>query len=173
MQVFFYSFYFFTSFSVFSFTTSLDKSDGIVYNQKAIVKHMTLHYDFGGGAMAKNMRVAYLLDFYGDLLTDKQKDSIDQYYNDDLSLGEIAADLGITRQGVRDNIKRGEAVLFEMEEKLGLAARFSEIKKGLETIRKSVDVIDQKNMRVYRSNEINDSIKVILKELDKLDKLNQ
>lgn len=123
--------------------------------------------------MAKDMRVAYLLDFYGELLTDKQRDSIDQYYNDDLSLGEIAADLGITRQGVRDNIKRGEAILFEMEEKLGLAGKFAEIKNGLAAVRNAVDVIDQKNMKVYRSNIINDSIKTILKELDKLDQLNQ
>ena len=58
--------------------------------------------------MAKNMKVALLLDFYGDLLTEKQRDSLEFYYNDDLSLGEIAANLGISRQGVRDNIKRAE-----------------------------------------------------------------
>ncbi len=122
--------------------------------------------------MAKNMKVAYLLDFYGDLLTDKQRDSLEFYYNDDLSLGEIAANLGISRQGVRDNIKRAEAVLFDMEEKLRLAERFSEIRAGLLSVRKEIDIIDNKNMKVYRSNEINESIKVILKELDKLDKLN-
>ncbi len=122
--------------------------------------------------MAKNMKVAYLLDFYGDLLTDKQRDSLEFYYNDDLSLGEIAANLGISRQGVRDNIKRAEAVLFDMEEKLRLAEKFSEIRAGLLSVRKEIDIIDNKNMKVYRSNEINESIKVILKELDKLDKLN-
>ena len=123
--------------------------------------------------MAKDMRVAYLLDFYGDLLTDKQRDSLYFYYNEDLSLGEIGANLGISRQGVRDNIKRAEAVLFEMEEKLGLAERFSLIDKSLAEIKKQIDVIDNRNMRVYRSNDINESIKVILKELDKLDKLNK
>lgn len=122
--------------------------------------------------MAKNMNVAYLLDFYGDLLTDKQRDSLDYYYNDDLSLGEIAANLGISRQGVRDNIKRAEAILFDMEEKLKLAEKFSEIRAGLLSVRKEIDIIDNKNMKVYRSNEINESIKVILKELDKLDQLN-
>ncbi len=122
--------------------------------------------------MAKNMKVAYLLDFYGDLLTDKQRDSLDYYYNDDLSLGEIAANLGISRQGVRDNIKRAEAILFDMEEKLKLAEKFSEIRAGLLSVRKEIDIIDNKNMKVYRSNEINESIKVILKELDKLDQLN-
>lgn len=123
--------------------------------------------------MAKDMKVALLLDFYGDLLTEKQRESLDFYYNDDLSLGEIGANLGISRQGVRDNIKRAEAILLEMEEKLGLAAKFSEIKERLAEIRKAVDVIDNKNIRVYRSDEINESIKVILKQLERLDQLNE
>ena len=123
--------------------------------------------------MAKDMKVAYLLDFYGDLLTDKQRDSLDYYYNEDLSLGEIAANLGISRQGVRDNIKRAEAVLFEMEEKLHLAEKFSQIKDGLDSVRKAVDVIDDRNMKIYRSKDINESIKMILRELDRLNQLNQ
>ncbi len=123
--------------------------------------------------MAKDMRVALLLDFYGDLLTEKQKDSLEFYYNDDLSLGEIAANLGISRQGVRDNIKRAEAILLEMEDKLKLAEKFSEIRQRLLSVRTAVDVIDRKNMRVYRSDEINESIKTILAELDRLDKLNE
>lgn len=123
--------------------------------------------------MAKDMRVALLLDFYGDLLTDKQRESLEYYYNDDLSLGEIGANLGISRQGVRDNIKRAEAVLLEMEEKLGLAAKFTRIREGLQNIRTAVDVIDDKNIKVYRSKDINESIKVILAELEKLDNLNE
>lgn len=121
--------------------------------------------------MAKDMRVSYLLDFYGDLLTDKQRDSLDYYYNEDLSLGEIGENLGISRQGVRDNIKRAEAVLFEMEEKLGLAAKFSQINERLDSIKHNIDIIDSRNMRIYRSNDINESIKVILKDLDRLKKL--
>lgn len=121
--------------------------------------------------MAKDMRVSYLLDFYGDLLTDKQRDSLDYYYNEDLSLGEIGENLGITRQGVRDNIKRAEAILFEMEEKLGLAARFSQMNESLDSIKRNIDIIDSRNMRIYRSNDVNESIKVILKELEKLKKL--
>ncbi len=123
--------------------------------------------------MAKDMRVAFLLDFYGDLLTEKQRESLDFYYNDDLSLGEIGANLGISRQGVRDNIKRAEAILLEMEDKLGLAAKFSEIKTRLAEVRKAVDIIDNKNIRVYRSDEINESIKDILRQLDRLDQLNE
>ena len=123
--------------------------------------------------MAKDMRITLLLDFYGELLTEKQREALELYYNDDLSLGEIGADFGISRQGVRDNIKRAEAILFEMEEKLGLAEKFSRIKTSLDSIRTQVDIIDQKNIKFYRSKAINESIKVILSELDALDKLNE
>src|SRR5690242_9299871 len=75
--------------------------------------------------MAKDMAVALLLDFYGALLTEKQFDMVDLYYNDDLSLAEIAESNGITRQGVRAAIKKGEGILVEAEEKLGLAAKFA------------------------------------------------
>ncbi len=71
----------------------------------------------------KNLRVSVLLDYYFPMLTDKQKEVIDLYYNDDLSLSEIAEHENITRQGVRDSIKRGEQTLFEMEEKFHLAER--------------------------------------------------
>ena len=71
--------------------------------------------------MAKKWEVSYLLDFYGDVLTEKQRDVMVQYYNDDYSLAEIAENFGITRQGVRDAIKRGEATLLELEEKIGFA----------------------------------------------------
>lgn len=71
----------------------------------------------------KNLRVSVLLDYYSPMLTDKQKDVIDLYYNEDLSLSEIAEHESITRQGVRDSIKRGEQTLFDMEEKFRLAER--------------------------------------------------
>ena len=77
--------------------------------------------------MAKNLEISLLLDFYGDMLTEKQRDMVDYYYNDDLSLSEIAENEGITRQGVRDSIKRAEAQMLEMEERLGLARRFRKI----------------------------------------------
>lgn len=75
----------------------------------------------------KNLRISVLLDHYGAMLTDKQREVIDLYYNDDLSLAEIAEQEGITRQGVRDNIKRGEAQLLEMEQKLHAARRFERL----------------------------------------------
>ena len=58
--------------------------------------------------MAKDLRITFLLDFYGDMLTEKQREVVECYYNEDLSLAEIAEEKGITRQGVRDGIKRAE-----------------------------------------------------------------
>ena len=84
--------------------------------------------------MAKDLRVSFLLDFYGDMLTDTQRAVVDAYYNEDLSLAEIAQDRDITRQGVRDAIKRAEQQLLEMEDRLGLARRFQEIQKALTLI---------------------------------------
>ena len=86
--------------------------------------------------MGKNLEISLLLDFYGEMLTEKQRDMVDYYYNDDLSLSEIAENEGITRQGVRDSIKRAEAQMLEMEERLGLARRFRKISADIEeTIR--------------------------------------
>ncbi len=109
--------------------------------------------------MAKDFeRINSLLDFYGDMLTDRQKDFLEYYYIDDLSLAEIAENEGITRQGVRDAIKRAEAQLFEMEQRLGLAKRFTEVKKGLDEILEAAEVINNYNMRTGLSRDINDAV---------------
>ena len=84
--------------------------------------------------MAKDLRVSILLDFYGDILTDTQRETMDAYYNQDMSLAEIADDRAISRQGVRDSIKRAEQLLMDMEERLGLAKRFQAVQKALEAI---------------------------------------
>ena len=82
----------------------------------------------------KDLRVSVLLDYYAPMLTDKQRDVIDLYYNEDLSLSEIAEHEGITRQGVRDSIKRGEQTLYEMEEKFRLAERSEKYNNMIERI---------------------------------------
>ncbi len=82
----------------------------------------------------KNLEISVLLDFYGDILTEKQREVITFYYNEDLSLSEIGEFEGITRQGVRDSIKRGEAVLLQMEDRLGLVKRFKRVQEGVEKI---------------------------------------
>ena len=79
--------------------------------------------------MAKNLDVIILFDIYGDMLTQKQQDFIGYYYNDDLSLAEIAENEGITRQGAHDQIKRAEAHLLSLEEKCGYCEKFSRLKE--------------------------------------------
>ena len=106
--------------------------------------------------MAKNLEISVLLDFYGEMLTEKQKEMIDYYYNDDLSLSEIADNLGITRQGVRDSIKRAETQLFDMESKLGIAKRFEDMRSSINEIIEYSNLISEYNMRHGLSREIND-----------------
>ena len=72
-----------------------------------------------------------LLDFYGELLTEKQREYCELHFNEDLSLSEIAEQCGISRQGVWDNIRRAEASLAQIEEKTGLIRRFSETQSAL------------------------------------------
>lgn len=89
----------------------------------------------------KNLNVSTLLDYYGELLTDKQRDLAELYYNEDLSLGEISELENISRQGVRDSIKRGEAFLFELEDKLCMAEKMSELSDAFNQISMIVDKI--------------------------------
>ena len=80
-------------------------------------------------------RLAMLFDFYGEVLTDRQKEFYDLYYNEDLSLGEIAENYDITRQGVRDVIVRAEGILTDLEDKTGLIKRFHTMKGQLQQVR--------------------------------------
>mgnify|MGYP003483800017 CR=1 FL=1 len=80
----------------------------------------------------KDMHFSILLDFYGEILTDRQREMLECYYNDDMSLSEISDSVGISRQGVRSAIKKGTDILAEMETKLGLAGRFQQV-QGLLT----------------------------------------
>ena len=84
-------------------------------------------------------RMSMLYDFYGDLLTDRQKEFFDLYYNDDLSLSEIAENYGISRQGARDVIVRAEATMDEIEEKTHLIRRFHQSQKELLAIDEAAD----------------------------------
>lgn len=76
-------------------------------------------------------RIALLLDCYGKMLTEKQYTAMDLYFQEDFTLSEISEQTGITRQGVWDNIRRGEKQLIEMEERLHHVDKFSEIKEGV------------------------------------------
>ena len=87
--------------------------------------------------MAKNLEISILLDYYGQMLTEKQLEVAQLYYNEDLSLAEIAQFANITRQGVRDVIVRAEAVLTELEDKTGLIKRFHTMQTQLEQVRQN------------------------------------
>lgn len=118
--------------------------------------------------MEKNLEISLLLDFYRELLTEKQADAIDLYYNQDLSLGEISENLNITRQGVRDSLKRGEKQLLELEGKLGLAKRFDTIRKGLENIQNAANEIEILNTQKYNSVEMKNKIEFINDAIKKM-----
>ena len=83
------------------------------------------------GKPQKNLAYSVLLDFYGPALTEKQRAILTEYYDEDLSLAEIAENFGITRQGVRDAIKHGEAALDELEAQLGNARRHAQMQEDL------------------------------------------
>lgn len=92
--------------------------------------------------MENSVKISILLEIYGGLLTEKQYSLLDDYYNKDLSLSEIAENQAITRQAVRDNLKKGENNLLEYEEKLKLMKKFEMQKKELEEILSEITEIE-------------------------------
>ena len=88
----------------------------------------------GTTSETERVKIAMFLDMYGNILTDKQREAMDKYFQQDFTLSEISEQIGITRQGVWDNIKRGENVLVETENKLGMVKKFEEIRKNLSSI---------------------------------------
>ena len=94
------------------------------------MEHLPVHPASG----QERAEIALLLDFYGGCLTEKQRQAAEMYFQEDLSLGEIALLTGITRQGVRDCLKKAENALFEMEEKTGLAQRHRRQRGQLEEL---------------------------------------
>ncbi len=89
--------------------------------------------------MSKNLDIIMLFDFYRNILTEKQIEVIDLYYNEDLSLAEISEHLNITRQGVRDNIKRAENILINMEDKLHLVEKHKNIIDAVNGISREIN----------------------------------
>ena len=80
------------------------------------------------------LEMTLLLDYYGGMLTDKQRDCFDMRYNQDLSLGEIGEALGVSRQAVCDNLTRTEALLRRMEENIGCVRRSLTTRKAVQEI---------------------------------------
>lgn len=115
---------------------------------------------FGRPDMAKELKFVMLLDCYGDLLTDHQRSVMELYYCEDLSLAEIGAPLGITRQAVRSLIKRTESILLGYEERLGFAERLGKMRECFAAIAAEAETIPDETMKnailsqVKRSEEL-------------------
>ncbi len=103
---------------------------------------------------SKPFEMCLLFDFYGEMLTVKQKELFDLYYNEDLSLTEISEHAGITRQGVRDAVQRAESTLRDMEYKLGLVARYGKIQTNISKIRDAAEHIRMENSSKSRNPAI-------------------
>jgi len=141
----------------------------LLYNNKAVKKKPLQSYpDKEAAPVAKDLKISYLLDFYGDMLTEKQREVIEAYYNEDLSLAEIAEDWDITRQGVRDAIKRAEQQLTEMEERLGLARRFQEIQGALAAICDCALNIQDQNAQNGQVPGIDENAAIILEKAEEI-----
>ncbi len=103
----------------------------------------------------KDLHFSLLIDFYGNILAPKMRDALELYYNEDLSLSEIAQHMNITRQGVRDNIKRGEQFLTETEASLGFFKRYAGLEDQMEQITNLAMNIRDFNNRHNKTPEIN------------------
>ena len=112
--------------------------------------------------MEKNVQISILLETYGKLLTNKQFQMLDDYYNKDLSLSEIAENEKITRQAVRDNLKKGENKLFEYEEKLGIMKKTLMQEKKIASILSEISKIKENSS----DKEIANILEDVKKELN-------
>jgi len=119
--------------------------------------------------MAKDLKFATLIEVYSPILTDNQREMLEMYYFCDLSLAEIAENSGISRQGVRDSIKRGEAVIRELEDKLRFSSRLQSVERASEKIRECARDIVLLNNKYNYINEIEVAAGEILAALDTIE----
>ena len=113
-------------------------------------------------------RMTMLFDFYGELLTERQREFFDLYYNDDLSLAEIAENAGIYRQGVRDVIVRAEGIMQEVEDKTGLIRRFEQMRSHLSAIEDAAAELKTINYRQYEDPRLTELAELIQAEVTAL-----
>jgi predicted DNA-binding protein YlxM (UPF0122 family) len=123
------------------------------------------------GLKEKNLDIGLLLDFYSPVLTDKQREVLEFYYDEDMSLAEIAEHEMITRQGVRDNIKRGEKILLDMEEALGFAQKMTALKQHLEKMELLLSDMEMIHQRQAFSDEMAKKLLEFKKKLKALQEL--
>ena len=115
--------------------------------------------------MEKELIYAELLEIYKGLLTPKQAEAMDYYYDKDYSLGEISELMDISRQGVRDFIKRGEAIMDEMEEKLGLIPLFRQIAL-IDEYAKEIGIINKRLAESKDIDRLSKKISEITKQIE-------
>lgn len=113
--------------------------------------------------MAKNLDLMLLLDIYGNMLTEKQQDTLKLYYEEDLSLGEIAEDNGITRQGVHNCVRKSEEYLIQLEEAMGLAKKFCSLQSDIDVLEQLIS--DSKPQNLEACEKITKIIQHIRSEL--------
>ena len=106
----------------------------------------------------KNLRLASLLDFYGEVLSERKQSVLSLYYNEDLSLAEIAEEIGISRQGVRELIKKAEEELLFLEEKLGLEKK---LKEALAQSDKIFELIKESSVSESLSSEMETLVNIL------------
>jgi len=111
--------------------------------------------------MNKVYETSLLLDFYGQLLTDRQFEILDLHYNNDFTLTEIAQQLSISRQGVFDNEKRGRALLNEYENKLGLLSKFSQQKLRAEQVQEYLEKLEIAELSKHNKTVIEQVVREI------------
>ena len=115
-------------------------------------------------------RMSMLFDFYGDLLTERQREFYDLYYNEDLSLAEIAENYGISRQGVRDVIVRAEAAMTEIEDKTHIIRRFQQNRPAIAAINAATDrLLQAVNRRSYNDAMLDEIARTIRENTAKLE----
>lgn len=115
-------------------------------------------------------RMAMLYDFYGDLLTPRQKEFYDLYYNDDLSLSEIAENYDITRQGVRDIVVRAERALEDIEEKTGLIRRYHRTRAAVSSLRELCQQVQTLNEERFSDHDLEDLTQQMNAVLDDMER---
>ena len=110
----------------------------------------------------ERVKIGLLLDLYGNILTEKQKQTMDLYFQQDYSLSEISEQLSITRQAVRDSLLRAETTLFDTDARLGLLDKFNNMRQSLVTSYENAAFVKDFTQRKYLPSEIIDKLNEIM-----------
>ncbi len=112
----------------------------------------------------KDMSIPYLADLYGAVLSDRKRELLDYYYNEDYSLAEIAEITGISRQGIRESVKKSEVELRALEDALHLAARIHQLDEKRRELQKTLTALS----KTPEAAPVRDTLKQILEAIDTL-----